>query len=125
MKRSPYRPTKQIRLDCAGVQQSANSEPEGFANFDDATAFARPREEEASFKAAASPPRSQRSLARPREASFGPPEAAVLGGEVSALKRQLADLQVQNQQLAATVKSQQATIKQLQVSFVAPYIAKI
>lgn len=78
--------------------------------------FLRTREDEPP-RAAASPPKSQRSLHVRREPSLGAADAvgAAQHVEVAALRRQLGELQLHNQQLTSTVRAQQATIKQLQV----------
>ena len=63
-----------------------------------------------------SPPKIQRRI-NSRQSSLKSIDSANTppGNDTAALRRLVAELQAQNQQLQVTVKSQQSTIKQLQV----------
>ena len=101
------------------------AESAGFANFADFDEAGLPVASKSSDenlqRQPASPPKSQRR-SNSRQSSLKSIDTPTAGGgtsEVVTLRRQVAELQGHNQLLQATVKSQQATIKQLQVSFMA------
>jgi hypothetical protein len=99
-------------------------EQQGFANFADlediTPKLGSTSLEDVGVRQTSSPPRSQRRI-QPRQSSVSlASETQPPGGELAAARKLLAEAHAQIQQLQATVRSQHASIMQLQVKPVPP-----